>query len=75
MDKQKALKAVDAALKALEAIETALKDNNHRRIGAELWNARRQLLDLNTIFDRRKITHEQTNNNHNHRPASPRADE
>ena len=55
MNKQKAIRAIDTALKALEAIEVALKENNHRRVGAEIWSVRQQLLALNAMFDHEKV--------------------
>ena len=54
MDKQKALKTIDISLKALEDLERALKNNDQRKVQAELWKARRELLKLNMMIVKEK---------------------
>ena len=54
MKKQKARRAIEAALKALEALERAIKDENRRKAESEPWNARRQLLALHLMLEKEK---------------------
>jgi hypothetical protein len=51
---QKALKAIDAPLLALEAMERALQVDNRKATTRELWSTRRNLLTLNMMIERER---------------------
>jgi hypothetical protein len=54
MEKQKLLEMVDAALAALQGLEHALHDNDLDAVKSELWNTRRELLQLYLMITREK---------------------
>jgi hypothetical protein len=54
MDKRKVLEAVDAALAALQGLEHALHNDDRDAAKAELWNTRRELLQLYLLIIREK---------------------
>ena len=54
IDKQKLLRALEAAIQGLEALARSIKDNNWPKINTELWNARRNLLTLNMMIKRER---------------------
>jgi hypothetical protein len=51
MDKQKALKAIDAVLHIVESLERALRDDDQQATNRELWSAPRNLLTLNMMME------------------------
>ena len=54
MNQQKVLETIDAALAALQGLEYALYNDDRDVAKAELWNARRELLQLYLMISREK---------------------
>jgi hypothetical protein len=54
MNQQKILETIDAALAALQGLEYALHNDDLDVAKAELWNVRRELLQLYLMISREK---------------------
>jgi hypothetical protein len=51
IDELKTKLTVDAALTAMERLEVAIANYDHRKIGAELYNLKRELHTLKTLLN------------------------